>query len=128
LALPLLLEVDELFDVPILLLLDVPLEMLFVSDKVPASLSESELEHGVGEELSDERRVKMDDRRCLVDVRSSRAFNGLEGFRPEVGIRYDVWMFADIVVIVWSYGIVGEKDIYVCGGNVGRVSYSVGCR
>jgi hypothetical protein len=117
LALPLLLEVDELFDVPdnVLLLLDVPLEMLFVSDKVPASLSESELEHGVGEELSAERRVKMDDRRCLVDIRSSRAFDRLEGFRLELGIRYDVWMF-DIVVIVWSYGIVGEKDICVCGG------------
>ena len=89
--------------------------MLFVSDKVPASLSESELEHGVGEELSAERRVKMDDRRCLVDIRSSRAFDRLEGFRLELGIRYDIWMF-DIVVIVWSYGIVGEKDICVCGG------------
>jgi hypothetical protein len=43
------------------------------------------------EELS-ERRVKMDDRRCLVDVRSSRAFDGLEGFRPGLG--------ADIMTIV----------------------------
>jgi hypothetical protein len=117
----LLLEVDELFAVPddVVLLLDVPLEMLFVSDKIPASLSESELANGVVvEELSGERRVKMDDRRCLVDVRSSRAFNGLESFRPELDVRC-VWMFVrgvDIMTIVWSYGIVGEKDICVCGG------------
>ena len=49
---PLLLKVDELFAVPdvVLLPLDVSLEMRFVSDKVSASLSESELEDEVGEE------------------------------------------------------------------------------
>jgi hypothetical protein len=83
------------------------------------------------EELSAERRAKIDDRRCLVDGRSSMAFGGLEGFRPELDVRCGVRMFArgaDIVVIVWSYGIVGEKDICVCGDNVGRVTYSAGCR
>jgi hypothetical protein len=88
LALPLLLEVDELFAAPddVVLLLDVPLEMLFASDKILASYSESELEDEVVEELSDEWRVKMDDRRCLVDVRSSRAPDRLEGFRPELDV------------------------------------------
>ena len=86
--------------------------------------------------------MKMDDRRCLVDVRPSRPFDRLEGFRLEFtrGV--------DIVVIVWSYEIVGEKDIcervtlverairlvvdrrrngYLCGGNVDRVVSWIVC-
>lgn len=83
LALPLLLNVDELFAVPddVVHLLVVPLETLFVSGKLPASLSESELEDDGREELSDEWRVKMDGCRCSVDLRSLGAFGGLEGFR-----------------------------------------------
>ena len=82
-ALPLLLEVDELFAVldDAVHLLIVSLETLFVSDKLPASLSESELEDGVREERSDKWRVKMDDGRCSVGFCSLGAFDGLEGFR-----------------------------------------------
>jgi hypothetical protein len=83
LALPLLLGVDELFAVPddVVHLLIVSLEIFFVSQKLPASLSESELEDDVREELSDEWRAKMDDCRYSVDLCSLGAFGGLEGFR-----------------------------------------------
>ena len=82
-ALPLLLKVDELFEVAddAVHLLIVPLETLFVSGKLSASISESELEDDVREELSDEWRAKMDDCRYSVDLCSLGAFGGLEGFR-----------------------------------------------
>jgi len=83
LALPLLLKVDELFAVPddVVHLLIVPPERFFLSDKLPASLSESELEDDLREESSDEWRLKRDDCRCSVDLWSLGAFGGLEGFR-----------------------------------------------
>ena len=62
-------------------LLVVPLETFFVSDKLSASLSETELEDDVREELCDEWRVKMDGCRCSVGLCSLGAFGGLEGFR-----------------------------------------------
>jgi len=88
LALPLLLEVDELFAVPddVVHLLVVPLETFFASDKLSASLSETELKDDVREELSAEWRVKRDDCRCSVDLCSLGAFGGFEGFRRELNV------------------------------------------
>jgi hypothetical protein len=92
LALPLLLKVDELFEVAddAVHLLIVSLETLFVSGKLSASISESELEDEVREELSDEWRAKMDDCRYSVDLCSLGAFGGLEGFRRGLDAICDV--------------------------------------
>ena len=83
LPLPLLLEVDELLEVPddAVHLLFVHLERFLVSDTLSASLPKSELEDDVREELSEKWRAKMDDGRCTVDLCSLGAFDGLEGFR-----------------------------------------------
>ena len=92
LALPLPLKVDELFAVPddVVHFLLVPPETFFLSDKLPASLSESELEDDLREELSDEWRLKRDDCRCSADCWSLGAFGELEGFRRGLDVMCGV--------------------------------------
>ena len=63
----------------VVLLLKMPLRTLVVSDKVSASLNEAELDGDEGGESSDERRVKIEANRRLVDSRSLRGFDRLSG-------------------------------------------------
>ena len=91
--LPLPPKVDALFVLcgEVVLLLKMPLEVLFVSDKVSASLVESDPEGDAGEESSSERRVNIEANRRLVETRSSRGFC----WWGDVG---GDWRRADIIV------------------------------
>jgi hypothetical protein len=77
LVLPLLLDVEVLFSLSddVVLLLKMPFEMLLASDKVLASLIESALKGDEVGESSDDRRLKNEASRRLVDRRSLRGFD-----------------------------------------------------
>jgi hypothetical protein len=77
-------KVEALFALSdeVVLLLKMPLETLLASDKVSASLIEFNLKVEEVWESSDERRLKNEASRRLVDSRSLRGFKGVDVFPP----------------------------------------------